>query len=96
MSWFKIEATYGEDDGAPVVDLEFARHDGEDADAAWAVCGKRTLTDPAVMTPKRVREASLAWLAEHAGMRPDDSFELHSWVRADRELLEEIASASAS
>lgn len=98
MARFKIESTWDQEvDGEPVVELEYDRLEdaGDDAAAGqqWRVLGTQRLTDLPLMTPKRVRAAAVAWLTEHAGMRPDDSFELYSWIRADRAALEQIEAA---
>lgn len=55
--------------------------------------GELTITELGEMTPKRVRRAGLAWLAEHAGMRPEDSYELHTVTQDGRELLARIEAA---
>lgn len=112
MTRYKIDATWDEQDGAPVVKLEYARLTAlepehfqrlvaassmhpDDEPQAWDVIGEEAVTDPVLMTPKRVRARALEWLREHAGMVPDDSFELYAWVRATRDVLAEIEAAVA-
>ncbi len=61
---------------------------GPDDDAmASTPIGEMAVTEPRKMTPKRVRRAGLDWLAEHAGMIADDSFELQIAVQGDLEAL---------
>lgn len=110
MARYKIEATWGEVDGSPVVELEFDRLKRLDDEAAerlisighmqagdrtvWEVLGAQQVKDLPLMTQRRVREAALEWLAEHAGMTPDDSFELYHWLRADRDALGQIEASA--
>lgn len=55
--------------------------------------GRFQLTEPMQMTPKRVRRAALEWLAEHAGMTDDDSYELQLAVHDHLEVLARIEAA---
>lgn len=48
------------------------------------------------MTPKRMRRAALEWLAEHAGMTDDDSYELQLAVHDHLEVLARIEAAVAA
>lgn len=95
MDRYRIEATWDEDAGKPVVDLEFAKLDpaGTEQPQYWEVCGRQRITDLELMTPKRVRAAALAYLAQSRGMVATDSFEMHYWQRAGRDALEQIEGA---
>lgn len=55
--------------------------------------GRIQLTEPTQMTPKRVRRTALTWLAEHAGMTDDDSYELQLAVHDHLEVLARIEAA---
>lgn len=97
MARFKIEATWDELKGTPIVDLEFDRlkHPGTDTQE-WQVLGTHRLDDLSLMTFIQVRATALAWLTENAGMVEADSFEFYTWLRASREAIERIAAGSAS
>lgn len=67
----------------------------DDDPVARTEIGRIRVTDPAAMTPKRVRRAALAWLAEHAGMTDDDSYELQYAVRTDLDALARLEASPA-
>lgn len=96
MARFKIEATWGERDGKPTVDLEFDKfeHPGTDTQQ-WRVLGALRVDDLSLMTFIKVRDTALAWLTENAGMAPEDSFEFYTWLQATREAIERIEAAVA-
>jgi len=52
--------------------------------------GEFTVTEPMAMSPKRVRRAALAWLAEHEGMTEADSVEIQVGTAAALEVLARI------
>jgi hypothetical protein len=55
--------------------------------------GRIEITEPRQMTPKRVRRAALDWLAEHAGMSDDDSYEMQIAVKSDLDALTRLEAA---
>lgn len=109
MARFYIEATW-QDDGVDVrlyrdepANAVRAAHsrvvralkpDGDEA--ARRRIGEFRVTQRWEMSPKSVRRASLAWLAEHAAMTGDDSFEMQLAGHADLRGLARLEYAGVS
>jgi len=90
LEFEKIER-YDEAQQARLVAVGMLRPD--DDPVGRASIGELVVTELADMTPKRVRRTALAWLAENAGMRPEDSYELHTATQDAREVLARIEAA---
>lgn len=96
MASFLIDATWtSTEDASAFVQVQFQRAETRGAEPVWQVLGALQVSEPVRMTPKGVRAAALAWLAEHAGRTDADSVEIHMWSDLTKDQLGRLEAALA-